>query len=448
MSEIRDPIYGFIVPAEMEFEIINTSIFQRLRKIKQLAMAHLVYPGANHTRFEHSLGVFYIASLMANKLLKDNPDQQRVVRFAALLHDIGHGPFSHISEEILERYFDGAGTAREKIHEKITASLIIKNPELSKLMGPVEREKVTGLLSGSRIDVTLMKEIVSGPLDADKMDYLLRDSYFCGVQYGKYDLDRLLNTISSYEDNNDIHLCIQYDGVNSLEQFILAKYYMTKQVYRHRVRLISDAMIVRALELGIERDQIKFLQELYRYSDSDAYIDNYISHNDETVTVKLLHENPKSLAGQIFSMLNRRTLFKQIFSENLRHLDIDPNFKAQLIDISKKEKILKRKQLEQGISRIPQVSCSPECVIVKSYEIKSVKEMSKNSEGAVTVMKKDGTKSTFEDESMVFKSINEGMNEIYLEVYAPLQFSDQREKNRKMGEIKDAIMSILKKGGI
>jgi len=102
MSEIRDPIYGFIYPNDIELSIINSSIFQRLRRIKQLAMAYLVYPGANHTRFKHSLGVFHIASSMAKKMR--NPDRERLVRFASLLHDVGHGPFSHVSEEILERF--------------------------------------------------------------------------------------------------------------------------------------------------------------------------------------------------------------------------------------------------------------------------------------------------------------------------------------------------------
>jgi HD superfamily phosphohydrolase len=106
MSEIRDPIYGFITPSETEFKIINTILFQRLRRIRQLAMAYLVYPGANHTRFDHSIGVHHIASLMSDKLLpgKENDEKRRIIRLASLLHDVGHAPFSHISEDLLDKY--------------------------------------------------------------------------------------------------------------------------------------------------------------------------------------------------------------------------------------------------------------------------------------------------------------------------------------------------------
>ncbi len=105
MNEIRDPVHGFITPSDTELKIINSTLFQRLRRIKQLAMAYLVYPGANHTRFDHSLGVYHIASSMAKKLLSKKDEQERrIVRLAALLHDVGHGPFSHVSEDILDKY--------------------------------------------------------------------------------------------------------------------------------------------------------------------------------------------------------------------------------------------------------------------------------------------------------------------------------------------------------
>ncbi|RKY83752.1 HD domain-containing protein, partial [candidate division KSB1 bacterium] len=269
MGEIRDPIYGFITPNETEFKIINTKIFQRLRRIKQLAMAYLVYPGANHTRFDHSVGVYHLASLMADKLLpsKQNEERRRIVRLAALLHDIGHGPFSHVSEDILNKFSDStSNTSKEKIHEEITAKLIDNNEELKKLISPEDRKSIIGLLNGKNVDITLMKDIVSGPLDADKMDYLLRDSYFCGVKYGVFDLDRMLNTIYFYKENDDKHIAIKYDGINSLEQFVLAKYYMTIQVYRHKVRTLTDSMIIRGLELGMEKDEIDFLNKLYRYN--------------------------------------------------------------------------------------------------------------------------------------------------------------------------------------
>lgn len=143
MSEIRDPIYGFIIPSETELKIINTSLFQRLRRIRQLAMAYLVYPGANHTRFDHSLGVYHLACLMTEKLLpqREYDEKRRIIRLSALLHDIGHGPFSHISEDILDKYSGVTNdSSKEKTHEKITAKIIQTDKELEQLLSPNERE--------------------------------------------------------------------------------------------------------------------------------------------------------------------------------------------------------------------------------------------------------------------------------------------------------------------
>lgn len=248
MGEIRDAIYGFIEPTSEELKIINSSLLQRLRRIKQLACAYLVYPCAVHTRFEHSLGVFYISSIMADKLLKgsDKDENKRIVKLAALLHDVGHGPFSHVSESILEMFSDAdSGKVKEKIHERITARLIETDKGIKNILGD-KVGQIVGLLTGKRIDISLMKEIISGPIDADKQDYLLRDSYFCGVKYGIYDYQRLINTIDSYSDHGDDYIQFKEGGIHALEQFILAKYYITQTVYRHKVRLITDEMIIRA----------------------------------------------------------------------------------------------------------------------------------------------------------------------------------------------------------
>ncbi|WP_073167029.1 HD domain-containing protein [Desulfofundulus australicus] len=211
----------------------------------------LVYPGAVHTRFEHSLGVMHLAGEIAQRFLSDQ-EEIRLVRLAGLLHDLGHGPFSHVSEDLLDKFCD-----REKIqvpeetqpHELVTWGIIMCNAELGKKLSDRDREAIISLLSGTRGD-RLLKDIVSGPLDADKQDYLLRDSYYCGVRYGVYDLDRLLETLEVIDDGNERVLAISEDGVHALEQFVLAKYYMNTQVYRHRVRLITDAMLVRAIEPG------------------------------------------------------------------------------------------------------------------------------------------------------------------------------------------------------
>jgi len=134
--EIRDPVYGFVHRNDVECDIIDTSIFQRLRGIKQLAMANLVYPGAVHTRFDHAIGVLHVAGNMADSLVED-PGEKRLVRLAALLHDIGHGPFSHISEDSLAKFYDRSKVkvdTPDKIHEDITARIILGNKEIGKLV--------------------------------------------------------------------------------------------------------------------------------------------------------------------------------------------------------------------------------------------------------------------------------------------------------------------------
>lgn len=169
--EIRDPIHGFINRRPREHQIIDTKLFQRLRGIKQLALASLVYPGALHTRFDHSIGAMHVAGRVAEKL-KLAPEEQTVLRLASLLHDVGHGPFSHVSEEVLKGI-----SGQKQIHEQLTASIIKTNDELNGPLSRNDREEIVGLLDGTRGD-SVLKTILSGPLDMDKQDYLLRDSYF------------------------------------------------------------------------------------------------------------------------------------------------------------------------------------------------------------------------------------------------------------------------------
>ena len=316
MNEIRDAIYGFITPNDTEMKIINTPVFQRLRRIRQLAMAYLVYPGANHTRFEHSLGVYHVARLIADKLLPgdDNDERRRLVRLAALLHDIGHGPFSHTSEELLNKFARNSGNPKDvnKIHELITAKLIENDKGLAPLLSPQDKENVIGLLQGTNVSLALMKHIVSGPLDADKMDYLLRDSHFCGVKYGVFDLDRVINTIDTYEDKHECDISIKYDGINSLEQFVLAKYYMITQVYFHKVRRVSDAMIVRGIELGIEQDNLTLLKSLFCYEDRDEYLEKSI----ETIKLK----RPRDYTDEEFNRI--RAMMLSMVEEEVTKADL------------------------------------------------------------------------------------------------------------------------------
>ncbi|MBI4832169.1 MAG: HD domain-containing protein [Candidatus Lindowbacteria bacterium] len=447
--ELRDPIHGFIERRETEERIIDTPVFQRLRGIKQLAMAYLAYPGATHTRFDHSIGVMHIAGRLAMQLI-DDQEERRMVRLAALLHDLGHGPFSHISEDVLDRYYDKAKVrpeAKEKIHEHLTCNLIERDKEIVKLLSEYEREKIVGLLLGTS-GRSICHGIISGPLDADKQDYLLRDSYFCGVKYGVFDLERLIGTLEVYHHFDDEILAAARDGVYAIEQFVLAKYHMTAQVYCHKIRLVSDAMIVRALELGIEVDKIEWLRRLYAYDGSDQYIQNYLQWDDQRLTTQLLFPgNSGGHATELFWRLRNRNLFKRVFAVPLREFE-DPGSREILSNINKENELGFRKKVESLISEFLSSGTGQEVpalyTIVRAFTIKSVREKTPNPEGSITILT-DGTPKRFEDESSLFESIESRESEEHLEVYAPVTFRDDMEKRKKREEFGKGIRDILNK---
>lgn len=274
---IRDPIHSFICLSDQELKVVNTQIFQRLRRIRQLAMADLVYPGATHTRFEHSLGVLHIADkiarqLEAAKVIK--PLDHIPIRLAALLHDLGHGPFSHISEYLLGQHYDHSKIPSmpiEEIHEDLTVRLIENSDELKNILG----QELCGDIATVLRERDIRKDVVSGPLDADKLDYLLRDAYYAGVKYGSFDLSKILESMIPIGTDPSARLGIKEEGVHAVEQLIMAKHHMTVQVYRHRVRAITDAMIIRGIELAI-KDGEREMKMLYEYNGSDEYLENYL----------------------------------------------------------------------------------------------------------------------------------------------------------------------------
>jgi len=399
--EIRDPVFGFVKLSGTESDLISTPIFQRLRRIRQLAFANLVYPGAIHTRFEHSLGVCHVAGLLSDSL-KISEEDKRLVRLAALLHDLGHGPFSHISEQILEIYTDKESLPKhisktEKIHELITSDIILKSQDLKRLIGQAKCEKIANLLKEGYGD-PLLRSVVSGPLDADKQDYLLRDSYFCGVKYGIFDFKQLHRELRSVDDlSTGKQLMISEDGVHALEQFVLAKYYLTTQVYMHRIRLITDQMLIRAMTLGIETDKIEELEKLYKYSCDEDYIQNYIRWDDAKILVSFTRDKFKGkYCHKLLKRLQERQLLKLVFRKKINELPEE--YRDPLSEISKPECRTERKSLEECLCKVVcrtikdehsrQIRIADEdanMFIVHAYTIKSVRTESRNDEASILV---------------------------------------------------------------
>jgi HD superfamily phosphohydrolase len=268
--EIRCPIYGFIQLEEWERDIVSVPAFQRLRRIRQLAWTDYVYPGAMHTRFEHSLGVMHMATQLYDAVAQRSwfdlqekfgfnkagrERYRQLVRFAALLHDVGHGPFSHAVEELAPIV---PGGTRKYRHEEYSTAIIrnhfkdvIENHPANNNYG-FRVEEVTGLIEGgvNAGRAALWQDLISGQLDADRMDYLLRDSYHAGVAYGHYDWRRIVAAIKIVSDpeSGSPKLGIAEDGRHAAEAMIIARYMMFNQVYFHKTRVILDFHLQKAFE--------------------------------------------------------------------------------------------------------------------------------------------------------------------------------------------------------
>ena len=268
LYEIRDPIHGFIVLNDWERELIGHPAFQRLRRIRQLGWTDVVYPGAMHTRFEHSLGVMHVATRMFDEIqTRRRPlleselqyteaglERDRVlVRLAALLHDVGHAPFSHAAEALMTKSSD---TQKPYRHEDYSAAIVthlmrdvIEGHPLNQNY-QIKAEDIADFLKGSpRLGRSLLwRSLISSQLDADRADYLLRDSYHIGVEYGRYDLNRLLVTMTVTVDSEGAPvLAVEDGGMHAAEGLILARYMMFTQVYFHHTRRAYDQHLADAM---------------------------------------------------------------------------------------------------------------------------------------------------------------------------------------------------------
>lgn len=235
---IRDPLWGYIDLSERETTVVDSPLFQRLRDVKQLSFADYVYPSATHNRFGHSLGAMHVADILSRQIGLSDHDKE-IVRMSCLVHDIGHGPFSHLFEDI---HREASGRKEPTDHEAVTRAIVDLNPSMREALGTM-RPEVLATLSGER---GVMSEIVSSGLDADRFDYLLRDSHHAGVVYGHYDFHRLRHTLIQHGS----HLAIKGKGMDAVEGFRLAREQMSFQVYYHHTKIVAERMLVRAVTLA------------------------------------------------------------------------------------------------------------------------------------------------------------------------------------------------------
>ena len=289
---IRDPLWNNIRVDALALQLVDTPVFQRLRYVRQLGLAYLVYPGATHTRFEHALGAYHLARLTISLLdergeLDGVPLEERAItQAAALLHDVGHYPFSHALEE--------SGALH---HEEVATPLVLRGQVaemLTAMLGAGAPERVLALIRGT--SGSPLQGLISGSLDLDKIDYLKRDALMCGVPYGEIDVDRLLNSLVLVDEPASSRRVIGVleKGLSALESLLFAKYQMYRNVYWHHAVRSATAMYKRLVD------------EALTAGDLDAH--TLSTFDDEGLLHRLARRGPSPL----LSALRERRLYKRV----------------------------------------------------------------------------------------------------------------------------------------
>lgn len=448
--EIRDPIHGFIQYNELEEKIINTWVLQRLRGIKQLALANYVYPGSLHTRFDHSLGVMHLAEKIAKRLGFDD-EKKRIVKLAGLLHDIGHGPFSHVSEQILEMFTPDLKNLLSKwkadhAHELLSILLIEFDKDLNKIIGETEKEGIKRILQSCE-DRFLEKDVISGPIDADKLDYLLRDSYFTGVKYGIFDIDKIIESMVEIRISKESsQVGIKDEGIFALEQFLLANYHMKMQVYYHRIRRILDAMLVRGIEFAV-KNSWKVGESLFTIKDTEEYIQNYLRFDDYILFDIILKEGDK-ISKEYFERIKRRCLFKEICKLELKKevLEVDVVVYDQIMRMKKKDFGEMARATSEFLKGKYKLKIRPEFIIVDRQTITNptFKSPGITIDSKTILVLRNQKRESFDEVSDVFKNPSVEPERNFLYIYAPIDDLDKEKREKIKSEVTQFIKDYLK----
>ncbi|HHQ45027.1 MAG TPA: HD domain-containing protein [Candidatus Altiarchaeales archaeon] len=343
---IRDPIHGNIGLSELEVELIDTRQMQRLRNVKQNGLCYLVYPAMNSTRFEHSLGVMHLGGVLAENLELGEEDA-KTVRCAGLLHDIGHGPFSHTTEFAWKK----TGADHEYYSEKI-----VRSDEISKILREhgVKPKRVCQLIKG----VGALGGVISSPIDVDKMDYLIRDAYYAGVAYGITDVERVLQSIRIFGDE----ISVDEDGLEAVESLLVNRNLMYQTVYRHHAKRIAEAMFRKALQKMVE----------------EGFNPESLVEFDDVEMLSIMRGHGGFVSDMI-RRLEARRLYKNVFRENLVGLDKDFKKEVSRNPDELEERIEVELGLDEGsvIVDYPEVQMSEFKVkILSNGKLKPIDDMS------------------------------------------------------------------------
>ena len=281
MKIIKDPVHGYVEADEPMLRLLDSGVVQRLRHVTQLGFANLVYPGANHTRFEHSLGAMHLAGIMCRELGLDG-EETRLVTTAALLHDVGHGPFSHVTELVMEEF---VGRKHHQIGYLVREGAIAAILEAE----GIDPAEVCAVVAGEH----RFSSIIHGSLDVDRMDYLMRDAHYTGVPYGTVDAHRLIRCSVLAESG----IALRESGINAAESLLIARTLMRPAVYFHHVSRIATSMFVHALREEVLTVPGANARELVRM--------------DDAACMERLKHSPSPIVRDLASRVYARDLYKR-----------------------------------------------------------------------------------------------------------------------------------------
>jgi HD superfamily phosphohydrolase len=314
---IRDPLHGYIELDELASVIIDTVEMQRLRRIRQLGFSYLVYPGANHTRFEHSLGTYHLMNVLLNRLDVAKGEEQEL-RVASLIHDIGHGPYSHVTEPLIKKL---TGKGHDDIESVLVAPSAGREKEAESLAPTIatvledyrlDTRKILGYIKGERAEDLMKRDlsrILNGEIDVDKMDYLVRDSYYTGVAYGVVDNIRLIQGLDFFKEE----LVITEKGILPAEYLLFSRFLMHPTVYNHHTGRIAQLMLLNALEA--------FIESLSNSeSESKDYAAALRTMDDSEINIAL--RSARDYPQEMMTRINERRLFKRAVYTRINELDV------------------------------------------------------------------------------------------------------------------------------
>ena len=340
---LKDPVHSYIhIHYEVIWNCLDSKEFQRLRRIRQLGGDFQVYPTAEHSRFSHSLGVYEIVRRMVTEiksLCVELTEYEKVcVMLAGLLHDVGHGPFSHAFEHVTNHS-----------HEEYTAKIILGNTELNAILRAVSEKLPQDIVSiiQHTHENDILNQIVSGQLDADRMDYLLRDSYFTATSYGQFDLERILRTMRVRKTNEGRKvIVVKYTGIHSVEDYIMARYQMYWQVYYHPVARSYEAVFIQLFNrlkdiFKVDKDYFEDMKVLIPFLEkSEVSVEEYfkLDENSLLYCCALIQDKEDKIAADLARRLQNRNLFE--------YVDYDEENLAQIKNMLKENNLDERYYLK------------------------------------------------------------------------------------------------------